>query len=395
MRNPTAGTLIVTVTLAPSKRRAKRPPVPFARRASGPTDAVWLRAVRRRLLAWYDKNRRDLPWRRRQQDAYAQWVAEIMLQQTRVETVLNYYERFLRRFPDVASLARADAQEVLKHWEGLGYYRRILHLHRAAKLLHGQGRDVPTTVEELRELPGVGEYTAAAIGSIAFGRPVAAVDGNVARVVSRLIRLPISPKRLEGKQAVTELAAALLSPRRAGDFNQAWMDLGSTICSPKVPQCDSCPLQSLCAAGQVGDAASYPARDPERARAPREVSVMVVVYFHDGKMLVRRRAEGGLWSGLWEFPSGQLGKSQPPVRAMSDWARELKLRGLRNMNHVGAVRHELTHRSIRFDVWTLEAESKTRLPEEARWVSAAEFARLPVSTAYRKVFAALKKAETH
>jgi A/G-specific adenine glycosylase len=344
------------------------------------------------LLAWYDKHRRDLPWRRRQHDAYAQWVAEIMLQQTRVDTVLRYYERFLRRFPDVSSLARADAQDVLKHWEGLGYYRRILHLHRAARLLHEQGRDVPTTVDELRELPGVGQYTASAIASIAFGQPVAAVDGNVARVVSRLIRLPISPKRPEGKQAVAELAATLLSRRRAGEFNQAWMDLGSSICTPRVPRCDSCPLQSDCAAAQAGDAESYPMRELGRVRPPRELRVTVVVYVHGGKMLVRRRAEGGLWSGLWEFPSGQLGRSRPPIRAMRDWADEFGLRGLRNSNHAGEVRHELTHRSIRFDVWTVEVESKTRPPKQARWVSAAEFARLPVSTAHRKVFAAIRKA---
>lgn len=315
-----------------------------------------------------------------------------MLQQTRVETVLSYYERFLKRFPNVEALALTDAQDVLKLWEGLGYYRRILHLHRAAKQLHGQRREIPSTVAGLRELPGVGEYTAAAIASIAFGQPVAAVDGNVARVVSRLIRLPISPKHRAGKQAVAEVAATLLAPRRAGDFNQAWMDLGSLICTPRVPRCDSCPLRVVCAAGQVGDAESFPVRESASARRRPEVRVMVAVFFHGGKMLVRRRAEGGLWSGLWEFPSCELSKSETPARAMSDWAAKFKLRELRNSKHVGEVRHQLTHRSISFDVWSVEVESKTRPPKEARWVNAAEFGRLPVSTAYRKVFAALKKA---
>ncbi|MEK7731696.1 MAG: A/G-specific adenine glycosylase, partial [Planctomycetota bacterium] len=271
-------------------------------------------AIRRKLLRWYDLHKRDLPWRRRADDPYAQWVAEIMLQQTRVETVRAQYERFLRRFPTIGRLARADHEDVLKHWEGLGYYRRILHLHRAARMVCENGGVIPDNAEALRALPGVGEYTAAAIASIAFNRPEAAVDGNVARVLSRLFGVTQDVRSPVGKSRIRDLARSLLSQQRPGDFNQAWMDLGSLVCTPKAPRCDACPLRAHCLAAENGDPEFYPVREAARNRIPKTVSLVVAIFVREGKMLVRRRERGGLWSGLWEFPTLELPFGAQPLR---------------------------------------------------------------------------------
>lgn len=308
-----------------------------------------------------------------------------MLQQTRVETVLAYYDRFLNRFPTVHALAKAKLHDVLKSWEGLGYYRRVLHLHRAAKVVAEGGGEIPRTVEGLRELPGVGVYTAAAIASIAFGRPEAAVDGNVERVISRLVRLPTSPKKPPGKREIDRIARTLLCKKRPGDFNQAWMDLGSLICTPRNPRCDQCPLLSCCAAGREEDAESFPIRHAtERAKVPT-VRLVVGVLECSGKLLVRRRAEGGLWSGLWEFPTVEVSNGEPASTSLRELAADARVEWMPRPRHLGVVRHELTHRSIRFDVWSAKAESVGDPPAEHRWVTPAAFSRLPVSTAHRRI----------
>jgi len=357
-------------------------------RSRGPKPAA-RPVIRRKLMAWYDQHRRDLPWRRRADDPYAQWVAEIMLQQTRVETVLAYYEPFLRRFPTVQALARAKSKDVLKAWEGLGYYRRILNLHRAAGMVSKSGGGVPSSVDELRELPGIGDYTAAAIASIAFGRPEAAVDGNVGRVISRLAALQVSPTQPAGHGAVKALAETLLHPKRPGDFNQAWMDLGSMICTPRAPKCGACPLLSHCAAGQAGDAESYPRRDAEKRTVVRPMRLVVGVFHRDGRLLVRRRPEGGLWSGLWEFPSAENhgnGAARSLARRLAD---EVGVEITTGLRRAGQVRHELTHRSVRFDVWVAEGTQVGTLPKGYRWVTPAAWSRLAVSTALRKVYEAV------
>jgi len=275
------------------------PPVAFKQRVI-PVSTV--RTVRRRLLGWYDVHRRDLPWRRRQNDPYAQWVAEIMLQQTRVETVIPYYERFLKRFATLQRLARAPHEQVLKAWEGLGYYRRALHLHQAAKVLVRRHADLPRSVGELRQLPGVGDYTAAAIASIAFGAREAAVDGNVARVLARLFGLKDGASIARQRSSLRELAIQLLSPTRPGDFNQAWMDLGSAVCTPRDPDCPPCPLNRVCVFRRSGRSALLP-RTPKSTAKRLHWTLVTTVLCHDGLLLVRRRPRGGLWSGLWEFPT--------------------------------------------------------------------------------------------
>jgi A/G-specific adenine glycosylase len=352
------------------------------------------RSIRRRLLNWYDKNRRDLPWRRRGRDPYAQWVAEIMLQQTRVETVLAYYEGFLRRFPTVDALAKVSFQQMLKHWEGLGYYRRALHLHRAAREIQSRNGAFPDTVEGLRELPGIGEYTASAIASIAYKRPAAAVDGNVARVLSRIFRIPADTRNGDAKRTVQRLAQALIPVDRPGDFNQAWMDLGSSICTPRAPQCPRCPLEKVCEAAKLGEVGLLP-----RRRATKMVPLVVVVvglFQRNGRWLVRRRATGGLWSGLWEFPNEEVASSSQAPSTVRELARKLNVGLIERPFRVATVRHDLTHRSIRFEVYVCEVATDDPpifpltkgAARGVRWVDRRGFEKLAVSTAHRRIFTA-------
>jgi len=245
--------------------------------------------LRRRLLAWYDANKRDLPWRENR-DPYRVWISEIMLQQTRVAAVIEYYARFLKRFPDVQTLAGARLDSVLAAWSGLGYYRRARMLHQAArKIVHDYGGIFPTTANGWHELPGIGRYTSAAIASIAFDEPVAVVDGNVERVLSRL-----AGKNMTAKEAWS-VADALLSRTRPGDFNQAMMELGATVCVPGEPKCLTCPLVEVCAT-----------RGPMPSEAKPQRLSREVCYALNAKngslLLVRRPANVSLMAGMWELP---------------------------------------------------------------------------------------------
>jgi A/G-specific adenine glycosylase len=262
--------------------------------------------LRRRLLAWYDRNRRDLPWRQ-DRNPYHVWLSEIMLQQTRVAAVVEHYRRFLRRFPTIQKLAAARETSVLAAWSGLGYYRRARMLHIAAKkIVKEHGGRFPASSEELRVLPGIGRYTAAAIASIAFGEPAAVVDGNVERVLQR-----IAGQRLAG-EALWQAAGELLSPRRPGDFNQAMMELGATICLPRQPMCLMCPVVELCAIrGELRKSQKKP-RQTKRA-------IHYTLDCRDGSVfLVQRPANASLMPGMWELP-------EVPA-AIGDGAPCLKLR---------------------------------------------------------------------
>lgn len=352
------------------------------------------RAVRRKLLAWYDRHGRDLPWRRRRHDPYAQWVAEIMLQQTRVDTVIGYYERFLRRFPTVRILAGAKREEVLKLWEGLGYYRRVLHLHRACVQLREGGYRIPETAAELRRLPGVGSYTAAAVASIAFGRTDAAVDGNVARVVARLFGVPEDVTSVSGRNEAQRLASLLLSRSRPGDFNQAWMDLGSSICTPRNPSCDRCPLRMHCVAFAENAVSDYPVRDAARLGRVREVRLLVGVFLYRDKMLVRRRPFEGIWPGLWEFPSLECpGGLASHVSALHRLAKEEGVILSGKPDRVAVMRHRLTHRLVRFEVYVVSVTRKSGAigDEPRRWVNDRDLKRLSMPTGYRRVYERVKR----
>jgi A/G-specific adenine glycosylase len=290
-------------------------------------------AIRRRLVAWFDARRRDLPWRR-DRDPYRVWVSEVMLQQTRIEVVLPAYERFVTAFPSLATLAGAREDDVLSLWSGLGYYSRARSLHRAARVLVAAGQvEFPRDPDAARELPGVGAYTAAAVLSIAYGAPLAAVDGNVVRVLSRLERLALPDGRGEPHATV---AAGLLDRARPGDWNQAMMELGQTTCLPRGPRCEECPIASHCLALRDDVVDRYPPARPRRASEHHELS-LVVLRDRDGRIVLERGAFAHL-PHLW----------LPPLARPNDAAA-----GGRTLRDAGSFRHAILHR--RFEVRVLAA----------------------------------------
>ncbi len=317
------------------------------------------------LLRWYARARRDLPWRRTR-DPYRIWVSEIMLQQTRVETVIPYYRRFLRRFPSLRALSRARHQDVLKTWEGLGYYRRAGNLHEGAKAVIAEhGGRFPRDAEAIRNLPGVGDYTAGAIRSIALGQDAPLVDGNVARVLARLLAIRRPVLESATRQRLWETAAAMLPRGRAGDFNQAMMELGAMVCTPRAPICPSCPVRRWCKAARLGIADRLPTRARRRPLPVRRAIYLVIR--HRGRVRLRRRPEDGLLGGLWEFPQA----ASPPTDATS----------------LGKFRHDFTHFRLMASVFATRA-----IPPHAptdRWVDARTLGNLPVTRLTRKICAAL------
>ena len=319
--------------------------------------------MQERLLQWMRENDRNLPWRG-ETDPYKIWVSEIMLQQTRAEAVKPYYARFLAAFPHVRALAEAPLDAVYKHWEGLGYYSRARNLHRAAQeIVTKYDGNLPRTRDALMTLPGIGAYAAGAIASIAFGERVPALDGNQARVLSRLLAFD---ETVDTPQRLRKPAEALIDRERPGDYNQALMDLGSGICTPRAPKCETCPVAAFCAARAGGDAESYPHLPPPIAR--REVEVTVVLAYLGGRVLVRRRPSKGLLAGLWEFPNdsgGTLAQALPGARATGELARS---------------RHVFTH--LVWNMRGLRAEVDA-LPEGMRAVDAEGLRALPFPTALR------------
>ncbi|MBI2300781.1 MAG: A/G-specific adenine glycosylase [Armatimonadetes bacterium] len=266
------------------------------------------------LLEWYRRERRPLPWRG-ETDPYRIWVSEVMLQQTQVETVKPYYHRFLARFPKLADLARAELLDVLAIWQGLGYYRRARCLHAAAqRVVAEHGGELPREPAVLRRLPGVGEYTAAAVASLAYGVPVAVVDGNVERVVSRWLALPDDPSTGAGRRAVRALLAERLPAAAPGDFNQAMMELGAMICLPASPRCERCPVTAWCRAYAEGEPARYPVRTA--AKAPRRRLHICAVIRREGALLLAQRPAEGRWGGLWELPRVELAPEYDPAEGL-------------------------------------------------------------------------------
>ena len=333
------------------------------------------------LLAWFDRHRRDLPWRR-SRDPYRIWLSEVMLQQTRVETVLPYYERFLEHFPTVEDLARAEITQVLAEWSGLGYYRRARQLHAAAQRIAGRG-SFPRTVEELLELPGVGAYTAAAVASIAFGVPAPVLDGNVERVMARWLALEGDTRTSGARRRLLEAAAGLLVPGRAGDSNQALMELGATLCTPRRPKCLLCPLAAGCRAANQEDPESYPA--PRRKREV-EKHLLVVAVVEDGPrvLLFRRPEESGLLAGTWELP--WVESTEPEAALAARYGGRWSLGP-----EVARVRHGITHRDLEVQVHRAGLASGGEAAEgpEAGWFDAPGREALPLSSLVGKVLASL------
>ncbi len=268
-----------------------------------------IRELRRRLLAWFGRKKRDLPWRRTR-DPYRIWVAEVMLQQTQVATALPYYGRFLREFPSVRALAEAPEQAVLKVWQGLGYYRRALNLRAAAgQIVRDHGGRVPADPETFARLPGVGRYTLGAVQSIAFGRPLAALDSNAARVIARWLAVEAPIDASATRRALWDAAETLVSRRSPGNWNQAVMELGSRVCTPRRPRCADCPVRTVCTAYEKGLVENIPVRRARRKVPHIEVGVGIV--WRRGKVLLCKRRRDAMLGGLWEFPGGKRRPDEP------------------------------------------------------------------------------------
>lgn len=326
------------------------------------------------LLAWYRRHRRRLPWRE-EVTPYRTLVSELMLQQTRVDTVIPYFERFMADFPTVEDLARAPLEAVLERWSGLGYYSRARNLHRAAQAVAAAG-GFPTSVEGLRALPGVGPYTAGAVASIALGLDAPLVDGNVERVLCRHAAWAVDPKAARAR--LWAMAAANLPPGAAGDHNQALMELGATVCTPRRPACLACPLREGC--DGRGDPERYPAKAP-RAAVPTVGAVAALVH-RDGRLLLARRAETGLLGGLWEPPMAEEAELGPALR------RRLGLT-LRDAVELGEVTHVFSHRRLVARVYRAVVEGEPAPTDylDARWVPVGEVDRMALSTLARRLLA--------
>ncbi len=294
-----------------------------------------------RLLDWYQHHQRDLPWRRTK-DPYRVTVSEFMLHQTRVQTVLPYYRRFLELFPDWPSLAAAPLDRVLKAWEGLGYYARARNLHALAQRVCSEyGGHLPESEEALLALPGIGTYTAGAILSICFGRDLPAIDGNTRRVLCRVFQITQDPTGPEGRRRLQAIAASLLPPGQADIFNQAWMDLGAVICTPRQPACDECPLSDACRARQLQAQEALPVRRPRKALPHHDIAAGLI--WRGEHILIARRPAKGLLGGLWEFPGG---KREPPEKLEECLAREVREElgiEIEVARLLTTVRHAYTH----------------------------------------------------
>ncbi len=349
-------------------------------------------SIASRLLDWYAQNKRSLPWRGHP-DPYAVWVSEIMLQQTRVETVIPYFERWMAHFPSIASLADAGEQDVLRAWEGLGYYSRARNLHKAARLVvEKYGGILPPDRSELEKLPGIGRYTAGAIASIAFGQDEAALDGNIRRVLARVFAMRLPARSKEGEARLWELAQNSLPAGRAGDFNQALMDLGTAICTPLKPVCLVCPLSEVCQASAEGLQETLPVLEPA-APLPHYTVTAAVIQL-DGRVLIARRPSKGLLGGLWEFPGGKL----EPGESLPDGLKREIVEELAASISVGqpfgVYQHAFTHFKITLHAFLCRLEAGEPQPIEASeiaWVEVGDLANYPMGKVDRQISLKLRE----
>ncbi len=340
-----------------------------------------------RLLDWFAVHARSLPWRQGR-TPYRVWVAEVMLQQTQVKTVVPYYERFLARFPTVQAVAGAPLEQVLKVWEGLGYYARARHLHAAARqVVERHGGRIPGTFEELLALPGVGRYTAGAVASIGFGQDVPAVDGNVRRVLCRVFGVRDDVTRSATQRRLEGLARELLPSGRAGRFNEALIELGATVCTPRALDCAHCPLGELCQARAEGMPEMLPVR-PKRRRIPHYDVTAAVTLRADGRVLVAQRMPDDLLGGLWEFPGGKREEGETLVECLVREMQEEMAVQVAVGEEVAVVEHAYTHFRITLHAFCcrlVDGELRCLECADFRWVTLEYLDDLPMSVVNRKV----------
>lgn len=338
------------------------------------------------LITWYCQHRRDLPWREHQVD-YVVWVSEIMLQQTRAETVIPYFNRWMERFPSVDELAAASQQEILTLWEGLGYYSRARNLHKSAHVIvKDYGSKLPGNVEALMTLPGIGRYTAGAIASIVFGLDEPAVDGNVKRVLSRLFNVEESLDNSAGERRIWELAGEHLPSGQASEYNQGLMELGARICTPRNPNCKECPVREECHAYALGIQEDRPVRKPKRA-IPLHMQAAAVIQ-EGSNVLLRQRPENGLMGGMWEFPNVRVKAGEDAITSLEEYVRgELGLK-VEVGEHVGTYQHTYSHFRVRLSVFQCDLSSvggQVRERKTTQWVRLAKLDEYPMGKLDRQV----------
>ena len=339
-----------------------------------------------KLLAWYRVRRRPLPWRRTR-DPYRIWVSEVMLQQTTVPAVIPYYERWLEVFPDLKSLARAPSRKVLREWQGLGYYRRAENLHRSARaIVRDHGGEVPDDEPTLRGLPGFGPYTAAAVLSLAYGRPLPVIDANVRRVLMRVLGLPgTAEARIDRR--LGGFLGKVFDAKAPGDFNQAMMELGALVCRSRSPQCLACPVREFCRAAREGTQEIIPR---PRKLGLQKIEVAVAVIEKDGRVLIQQRPAGGLLAGLWEFPGGKVEPGESPVAALRREIREEVGVGVRDVRRLTIVRHAYTRFEATLHAYTCRiAEADFEPGPRRRWVTLSSIRRYPLPSGSVRIVEAL------
>ena len=347
------------------------------------------------LLVWYGRNARDLPWRRIE-NPYAIWVSEVMLQQTQVNTVIPFWERWMRQFPSVPILARAKEDHVLKCWEGLGYYSRARNLHRAAQIVVSEYKGIlPRRLDEIIALPGIGRYTAGAICSIAFDQATPILDGNVTRVLARVFGIGTNPGKSATKRRFWRLADALVKQaaqsrkgkaRVCANFNQALMELGATVCTPRQPRCDRCPIQDLCRAHREDRVAQLPKKTSQPASRPRHLVAFAIL--SKKRYLVRRRAPGTVNAHLWEFPNLEMDKAIPSIAQLAERSLGFSPCEIRRLC---SIRHTITHDRIQLEVFAGTTDLPPALTSQsARWVTLKQLDQLAFPSAHRKIVKALE-----
>ena len=363
--------------------------------STAPSSASLRTAWVERLLAWYAVHRRDLPWRS-DPAPYRVWISEVMLQQTQVATVQPYFVRFMERFPTVATLAAADLQDLLMVWEGLGYYSRARNLHRAAGILAEQFHgELPRTAEQLRQLPGIGPYIAAAIASIAFGEPVPAVDGNVLRVLARFRGASDDIRRPRTREEMAAWLAPAMADADPSAFTQAFMELGALVCRPRHPDCAGCPLRPDCSAFAEGRTDELPVKSSRPPVPHHRVAVGLV--WAGEKVLICRRAPGQMLGGLWEFPGGRLEPGETLEETVVREIREETGLAVGVTGELCMVRHAYSHFRVTITAFHCELVSDDLAVGEGRpalWVKPEELDRFPFPKANRRIIAALREART-